>query len=39
MLEYWPTITFVEDTLEIAQHKVEEIVELAKEYASHFLNG
>ena len=34
---YWPTITFVEDTLEKAQPKVEEIIALAKEYAKRFL--
>jgi len=36
-LEYWPTITFVEDTLERAQSKVEEVIELARKYATRFL--
>jgi hypothetical protein len=39
LLEYWPTITFVEDTLQEAQPKVEEVIELAQAYAAHFLDG
>ncbi len=34
---YWPTITFVEDTFEKAQPKIEEVIALAREYADRFL--
>ncbi|MDI7274956.1 MAG: hypothetical protein QME94_03160, partial [Anaerolineae bacterium] len=34
---YWPTISFVEDTLEKAQPKIEDVIALAREHAARFL--
>ncbi len=36
---YWPTISFVEDTLEKAQTEVHNVIHLAKRYAEQFLQG
>jgi len=36
---YWPTLSFVEGTLEKAQTEIHDVIHLAKQYAEQFLQG